>query len=173
MSLSRVSHVFLTSKAIRQWRKEYWALAKSHPMYDDLPAGLCFGEHFGHFLIVNAMHFDDRTRNVQFTLGWQTGQLLVTENQGSYERPGLWYLRPPGDRTELEPQSKYLERLEKDLRNLSLRPEHGKSQEGLILMTSSIDSSKNPLGIRAYIYSLERKTYRELVVQTDPLEHGW
>lgn len=177
MGLSKVSHIFLTSRAIQQWRKQYWAVAmlQPQPTYDELPAGLCFGEHFGHLLMIQTVQFDDRTRNPQFSLGWQTGQLLATEDQGPYERPGLWYIRPPGDRTVLEPQPRHLRKFDEDLKRLPMRSEDGKSLAGLVLMTTGESRGSSPVGmrVRAFIYSLDRQTCREVPVQTDPIEHAW
>jgi len=171
MGLSKVTHVFLTSSAIQNFRKQYWPVAMSRPMYDELPPGLLLAQHFGHLLMITSLQFDERTRDATFQLGWQTGQLLATVGQEPYERPGLWYLRPPGSRNAVEPQPRYLKRFDEDLRLLPKRPEDAGSTSGFVLMTTGLDTGKGPVTARAFIYSLDRQSFREVPIQTDPREH--
>ena len=173
MALSKVSHVFVTAAAIQQWRKHYWSVARSGTKYDEAAVGICFGEHYAHLLAINAMHFDERARSASFCLGWQAGQLLATAEERTHERPGLWYIRPPGDRWNLEPRAIDLQRFERDVKELPLRSEDRRSREGLVLLTNSVQTSKSPVTARAFIFSLDRLTCREVAVQTDPIEDSW
>ena len=172
MGLSRVSHVFVTSSAIQQWREHYQPLARSGTEYEGLPVGLCFGEHYAHLLVIHTMQFDERARSITFCLGWQTGQLLSTVDQPRYERHGLWYVRPPGDRQNLDLTAADLKRFEQDLLRMAFRYEHEQRKEGLILVTTSVWASKSPITVRAFIFSLDRLTCREVAVQTDPIENS-
>ena len=170
MGLSKVSHVFMTAAAIKQWQEHYRPLAISGTEYGGLPVGLCFGEHHAHLLVIHTMQFDERARSITFCLGWQTGQLLTTVDQPRYERHGLWYVRPPGNRQNLDPTAADLKRFEQDLLLLASRYENERRREGLILMTTAVWTSKSPMTVRAFIFSLDRLTCREVAVQTDPIE---